>query len=165
MVNQAHDGGGGGGTYNPAADTGHQPVEVDIETVYGLAIALSGEVTNIANGKAAVEANFTQTMAPGEYGPPVPGSETPLGNDPRYTTVKHIVTYHDNAMTEATLLLKNFQDGVRNISRITNKIVTEFQSRDALNSADVERVREVTGIPEEPTPPAYSGGPYPNQPV
>lgn len=163
-----HDGGGGPARVEPA-EYDREPVEIDIDTIYGLALALHGEVGNIESAKTVVDSHFdTSTVPPGFIGPVAPGTgRPPLGSDPRYVSVQSIVEYHNNSMTQAKALMVNFHEGVRNISRITNKLVSEYASKDQLASADVDEVRAATGLdgynsdPNPPMPyPGYGPGYY-----
>ncbi|MFD0560411.1 hypothetical protein FB566_3937 [Stackebrandtia endophytica] len=134
-----------------------QPVDVDVETMYGLALALKGENENF-KPQADVVAQHFQVDESGNRSADYPMVAGLASISP---SVRSALEYQDYAMTQGAQLLRDQIAGTKALANISMKIVTEFDSVDELNAADLDTVRDVTGIEPPPPPPPYTGGPYP----
>lgn len=137
-----------------AGELGYQPVNVEISTLYGLALALDGERQNMDAGAAEVIAKlspegegYAQGASDGdEHLRSFDVGPEPLGTRPDYVGIQNTIERHSQAREQAQRTLLALCAGVERISQITNLLVSEFESQDELNAAGVEQVGDLTGI-------------------
>ena len=134
------------GPHEPYYDT-HAPetkdVHFDVETVYGLGKVMRTENSeNLIPSLKSVRDNFKMdenNLRSADY----PAARGIANISPH---AKAALDAQDWGMWSAGWAMQSHSDGHRALGNIAMKISSEFTDTDELNGADIDKIREVTGI-------------------
>lgn len=133
---------------------GSERVDIDVDTVYGMGLSMSQESEVFAPQAEAISTQF-EVDSSGMRNASYPMGAGLARISP---SVRSAFERQDFIMTYAAELVRNQAAGTKALANISMRIVSEFSGTDELNAADIDRVREITGIEEPPPPPSYGGG-------
>jgi|GEM_PF-5378345 len=134
----------------------NEVVDIEVDTVYGLGLSMKRENENFKPRAEAISQQF-EVDANGNRNANYPMVAGLASISPG---IRSALEYQDLSMSVAARLLRDQVAGTKALANISMKIATEFDSVDELNAADLDTVREVTGIEAPPPPPPYTGGGY-----
>lgn len=132
-----------------------KPTEIDVTTVYGLGKTLAHENENLKPRVDAIHTQF-QVDAQGNRSADYPVA---IGLANISPAIQSALSYQDISMSNAGKMLAAHIKGNEALANISMKIASEFSGVDDLNAADVDKIREITGIPAPEPPPRPSISP------
>lgn len=136
--------------------SGQPPVDIEVDTVYGMGLSLAQESEIFEPQAEAISQQF-EVDANGMRNASFPMA----GGFARVSpAVRYALERQDRVMTYAAKLVRDQAAGTKALANISMRIVSEFSSTDELNQAEIDHIREITGIEEPPPPPPSTGGFY-----
>ncbi|GAA4923279.1 hypothetical protein LX16_5119 [Stackebrandtia albiflava] len=137
-----------------------EPVEIEVETVYGLGLQMRGENENFRPRVDAIAQQFGvngTNQHSGQF-------SMAVGLASISPQVRSALEYTVTSMERASEVMRSQSDGQKALANMSMLIASRFSGTDALNAADIETIRDITGIPPEQRPDYPSrpgGGPIP----